>query len=277
MSPTEVQPARSVATIGFSRTRIELLQFFRETQALTFIFFFPIVMLVIFASVFNDPHFLVINGTGVTGAEYYLTGMIATGVMLSSFQALSITIAVERDNGTLKLLHGTPMPAIAYFIGKVGQVIFTTAIQIALLLAVAAIAYDVPLPDTAEKWAQLVGLVVLGTAAGTALGIAFAAVPRSGRTAANVVTPVVLVLEFISGVYFPYNQLPSWMQAIASLFPLKWMAQGLRSILLPPEMVHAEPGGSWQTGLGILVLLVWLVVGLVVAARTFRWVSERRA
>src|SRR6185437_8950977 len=120
------------------------------------------------------------NGAGVTGAQYYITGMIATGVMLSSFQALSIAIAVERDNGTLKMLRGTPMPAMAYFIGKVGQVVVTTVIQIALLLAVAAIFYDVELPSTAETWGRLVYLVVLGSAAGTSLGIAFAAVPRSG-------------------------------------------------------------------------------------------------
>jgi ABC-2 type transport system permease protein len=119
--------------------------------------------------------------------------------------------------------------------------------------------------------------VVLGAAAGTSLGIAFASVPRSGRTAANVVTPVVLVLEFISGVYFPYSQLPSWMHAIASVFPLKWMAQGIRSVFLPPEMVAAEPGGSWHLTTGVVVLLVWLVAGLLVAARTFRWVPDRRA
>jgi ABC-2 type transport system permease protein len=272
-----VATARTVATIGLSRVRVELLQFFRETQALVFIFFFPVVMLVIFASVFNGSDFIETAGVGITGAQYYLTGMIATGVMLSSFQALSITIAVERDNGTLKLLHGTPMPAMAYFIGKVGQVVVTTLIQIALLLAVARLAYGVPLPGSADKWFRLVWLLVLGAASGTALGIAFAAVPRSGRTAANVVTPVVLVLQFISGVYFPYNQLPSWMHAIASVFPLKWMAQGMRSVLLPAQMVHAEPGGSWQIGTGAVVLAVWLVVGLVIASRTFRWVTERRA
>jgi ABC-2 type transport system permease protein len=274
---SQVATSRRLATLGFSRTHIELLQFFRETQVLVFIFFFPVVMLIIFASVFDRPDFLEANGTGVTGAQYYVTGMIATGVMLSSFQALSIAIAVERDNGTLKMLRGTPMPPMAYFIGKVGQVVVTTAIQIALLLAVAAVFYGVELPSTPQTWGRLVYLVVLGSAAGTSLGIAFAAVPRSGRTAANVVTPVVLILQFISGVYFPYSQLPPWMHAIASIFPLKWMAQGIRSIFLPPEMVAAEPGGSWQLKEGFVILVLWLVVGLYFAAKTFRWIPTRRA
>ena len=169
------------------------------------------------------------------------------------------------------------MPAIAYFLGKIGQVVVTTVIQIGLLLAVARVAFDVPLPSDGARWLRLLWLVVLGAAAGTALGIAFASVPGPGAPPPTVVTPVVLVLQFISGVYFPYNQLPVWMHAIASIFPLKWMAQGMRSVFLPQAMVHAEPGDSWQLGHGAVVMVAWLVVGLFVAMRTFRWVRERHA
>jgi len=270
--------AKGVVGIGFSRTQVELLQFFREKQSLVFIFAFPIVMLVIFASAFGgSDEFIVVDGVGVTAAQYYVTSMIATGVMLTSFQALAIAIAIERDDGTLKLLRGTPMPALAYFAGKVGQVLVTTVIQVTLLLIVAGVAYSVPMPATAELWLDLVWLIALGAAAGTALGIAFSSVPRTGRTASAVVTPIVLILQFISGVYFPYGQLPTWMHAIASLFPLKWMAQGVRSVFLPPELVQNEPGGSWHLVAGAVVMTIWLVVGLVLATRTFRWVVERRA
>ena len=203
--------------------------------------------------------------------------MIATGVMLTSFQAMAISIAIERDDGTLKMLRGTPMPSLAYFIGKVGQVLLTTVVQIALLLVLAAFAYSVPMPATTELWLRLAWLVALGSASGTTLGIAFSSVPRTGRTASAVVTPVVLILQFISGVYFPYGQLPTWMHAIASLFPLKWMAQGMRSVFLPSWFAQQEPTGSFNVELCALVLIIWLVVGLVVATRTFRWVVERRA
>ena len=81
----------------------------------------------------------------------------------------------------------------------------------------------------------------------------------------------VLILQFISGVYFPYGQLPAWMHALASVFPLKWMAQGMRSVFLPGVSEADEPGGSWQLGTGAIVLTVWLVVGLVIAQRVFRW------
>ena len=90
-------------------------------------------------------------------------------------------------------------------------------------------------------------------------------------------TPIVIVLQFISGVFFPYGNLPEWMRAIASVFPLRWMAQGMRSVFLPEVMVDAEPGHSWHLGLGALVMSTWLVVGLFLAVRTFRWVRSGTA
>jgi ABC-2 type transport system permease protein len=61
------------------------------------------------------------------------------------------------------------------------------------------------------------------------------------------------------------------MQQVASLFPLKWMAQGRRSVFLPASAETIEVGGSWQHGATAVVLLVWLVLGLVVGIRAFRW------
>ena len=85
------------------------------------------------------------------------------------------------------------------------------------------------------------------------------------------VTTSVLIRQFISGVFFVYSDLPTWLQHIAAIFPLKWMAQGMRSVFLPPEFEAAEVSGSWQHGLTAIVLLVWLIVGLVLCVRTFRW------
>jgi ABC-2 type transport system permease protein len=270
---------KNVVALGFSRTRIELKEFFRARDAVVFIFAFPVVLLLIFSSVFGSgSDFIELsNGVGISAAQYYLTGMVASGVMQSSFQSLAISIAVERDAGTLKLLRGTPMPPIAYFLGKIGQVVVVTVIQLAVLLAVARLFFGVHLPGDAERWLRLVWLVVIGAAAGTTLGIAFSSVPKSGRSAPTVVTPIVVVLQFISGVFFAYFNIPEWMRAVASVFPLRWMAQGMRSVFLPDALVQAEPGHSWHLAAGAAVMTAWLVVGLVLSVRTFRWVVERQA
>ncbi|WP_425954813.1 ABC transporter permease [Xylanimonas sp. McL0601] len=274
MSATTL-PTRPAATrvpgtlrLGVERARYEVRGFFRERDAIIFIFAYPIVMLTIFATVFGRDGAEV--AASVPFTQYFLPGMIATGVLLSSFQSLAISIPVERDEGGLKRLRGTPLPPAAYFLGKVGQVLLVSVVQVALLLTVAALLFDVDMPD-ASGWVTFAWVFVLGVATGAVCGVGFSSLPRSGRSASTVVTPVVLVLQFISGVFFVFYDLPSWMQRVASVFPLKWMAQGMRSVFLPDEAASLEPSGSWQHGAIAAVLVAWLAVGLVVGVRTFRW------
>jgi ABC-2 type transport system permease protein len=89
------------------------------------------------------------------------------------------------------------------------------------------------------------------------------------------VTPVALVLQFISGVFFVYTELPPWLQQIAALFPLKWMCQGMRYVFLPDEFGTIEVGGSWELGKVAAVLAAWTVVGMVLCVTTFRWKTAR--
>jgi len=144
-------------------------------------------------------------------------------------------------------------------------------VQTALLLASAALLFGVDLPSDAGRWVTFGWVFLLGTATGAICGVAFSSVPSNGKAASAVVTPIVLVLQFISGVFFQYDQLPSWMQTTAALFPLKWLAQGMRSVFLPDWARDIEPSGSWQHGATAAVLGAYLVVGLVVAVKTFQW------
>jgi ABC-2 type transport system permease protein len=256
---------------GLVRGGVELLQFVRERDSMIFSFAYPILMLAIFSTVFGDDDPIVANGMTVSFAQYFLPGMVATGVMLSTYQTLAISIAVERDDGTLKRLRATPLPATSYFLGKVFLSLVTVLAQTALLLVVATLAFDVPLPDDAGRWVTFAWVFVLGTAAGAVCGVAYSSVPSSGRSASAVVVTPILVLQFTSGIFFPVSQLPGWMLDLSALFPLKWIAQGMRSVFLPDFMASAEPSGAWQHGATAAVLAAWLVVALVVGARTFRW------
>lgn len=261
------KPLPSTIKVGLSRTGLEVKQFFREKEQLIFTFFFPIIFLGIFSAVFGDTDF----GGGVNAATYFTPGMIASGIFLTGFQSLAITIAMERDEDLLKRLRGTPMSPQSYFIGKIGLVLVTSIAQFGLLLAIAGVLLGVDIPTEPSNWLNFLWIFVLGTASGSVLGIAFSVVPRSGKAASAVVTPVVLLLQFMSGVYFVYSSLPAWMRGVAEVFPLKWLAQGMRSVFLPAGSEANEPGGSWQLGIGAIVLSLWLVVGLVVAQRVFRW------
>jgi ABC-2 type transport system permease protein len=265
-APTTAPALPSLARLGLARTDLELRQFIRERDSMVFTFLFPVIMLFIFGAVFDEE-----VAPGVSFTQYFLAGMVASGIVMSSFQSLAIGIAVERDDGTLKRLRGTPMPAIAYFLGKIGLVLVTSVVQIAILLAVGALLFGIDLPASGAAWGRFAWIAILGSASGTVIGIAYSSLARSAKSAGAVVSPVVIVLQFVSGVFFVYNSLPGWMQNVAQVFPLKWLAQGMRSVFLPASFETQEVGDSWQLPQTALVLALWTVVGLVLCLRTFRW------
>jgi ABC-2 type transport system permease protein len=193
--------------------------------------------------------------------------------MTVGFQSLAIQIPIERDKGVLKRFRGTPMPKWVYFAGKVILVLAVGIAEVILLLAVAFLFYDLPVPP-ADHWLTFAWVSVLGITACTLCGIAFSSLARSGRSGPAVVTPVAIVLQFISGVFFEYASLPGWMQGLASVFPLKWMTQGMRSVFLPDGFAVNEPSHAWQHGTIALVLGAWIVAALVLCLLTFRW-TER--
>ena len=211
-------------------------------------------MIVIFGSIFNGD-----IGGGVTFTQYFVTGMIASGLMATGFQALAIQIPIERDRGVLKRLRGTPMPrcGLLHRQGRHGARDRRGRDRDPARRRGAALRRRRCRPPAA-KWLTFAWVGLLGITACTLCGIAFSSVARTGRSAPAVVTPVALVLQFISGVFFVFTELPPWMQQVAALFPLKWMCQGMRSVFLPDSFARQEAGrllgaGQGRAGAGRLV------------------------
>ena len=259
----------SIIRIGVLRGGLEIKQFFRQRESVVFTLLFPILLLFIFGSVFKTT-----VAPGVTFSQYFVAGMIASGLVNTGFQQLAIMIPVERDFGTIKRLRGTPMSPISYFIGKSILVTVSTIIQVLLLVLVGRLLFGLILPTTSDRWIRFAILLVIGSICSTILGIAFSGVPKSGRGASAVVSPIVIILQFISGVFFVFSQLPSWMQHTAAIFPLKWLTQGMRSVFLPDSFASQEPAGGWEFNKVIIILLLWSVIGTFFAIRSFKW-SEK--
>ncbi|WP_308467477.1 ABC transporter permease [Rathayibacter soli] len=270
-------PAGRGIRLGVSRIGYEVKTYFRRGDTVFFTFLFPVVMLSIFAVAFSSQGKLGTNpdgSGGITIAAYYLPGMLAAGVLLSGLQNLAVDIAGEKGDGTLKRLSGTPLPMMSYFIGKFGQVLMTGIMQTILLLLVARFAFNVALPTDAGSWLTFAWVFVVGIAASAVLGIALSGLPRTGKSATAVVIPITLILQFISGVYLQFTMLPTWLQNVASIFPLKWMAQGMRAVFLPASFASAEQGGSWNLGWVAVALFAWLIIGIVLCRVTFRWIRK---
>ena len=276
-NPTRaVRRRRNVVAGGAWRARFEILQYFRSGDTLFFTFLFPIFMLGLFSVAFgSDGDVQIAPGVPpLSMAELYLPGMLAAGLLLSGFQNLAMDIAVERSEGMLKRLGGTPLSPVSYFLGKIGQVAVTGVLQAALLLAFASIVLGAELPTEPARWATFAWVFVLGITTSALLGVALSSVPRTAKSATAVVVPIALALQFVSGVYLMFSQLPEWLQDAASLFPLKWMAQGMRAVFLPEEYAVLEQNGEWNLAGVAIALTVWLVIGLVLSLLTFRWIRR---
>jgi len=257
---------KETVRIGVLRSFLEVKQFMRQRESVVFTLFFPVILLFIFGTVFKDT-----IAPGVTFSQYFVAGMIASGLVNTGFQQLAITIPMERDDGTLKRLRGTPMSVSSYFIGKALLVTILMIVQTILLLFFGSVVFDLNLPTDPMLWWNFTWLVILGSACSTVLGIAFSVVPKSGRGASAVVSPIVIILQFFSGVFFVFTSLPVWMQQFAALFPLKWLTQGMRSVFLPADFATQEVAGNWEIGKTALILIIWLILGLLISIKTFKW------
>ncbi len=260
-------PLPGALRVGWARAGIEIRMFLRNKASLVFTLSLPILLLLILGSIFGGQ----VQGTDVDFKQVFIAGIIAAGVMSVAFTGLAITMAIERGDGSVRRLGATPMPRSSYFFGKIVLVLVTGVAETILLVGISVLAFHLRLPDTLDRWVRFGWVLALGATACALIGIAYSWIIPNARSASAIVTPPFLVLQFISGVFFPFGELPRWMQTVASLFPLKWMAQGLRSVFLPDSFQRVEPAGTWETGQTAAVLGGWCVVGIVICLTTFRW------
>lgn len=260
----------STTGLGLSRGGVELKQFFRAKEQVIFTFTFPAFILVLLGSIFDQAY-----PGGVTVGQVFSASMIGAGIVATSFLNLGIGVTLDRDDGTLKRLRGTPMPAAAYFLGKVVLVAVASLAEVVLLLVVGMLMFDVTLPTEPERWLTFAWVFALSIVSCSLLGIAISSFAKSAQSASAVTNLPYVGLQFMSGVYIPVSQLPDWMITVGALFPIKWAAQGFRSVFLPDSMMVQEAAGSWELGKTALVLGAWCVIGLALCLVTFRWTHKR--
>jgi ABC-2 type transport system permease protein len=265
---TESQsPLPSPLRIGLSRVVPELKMFYRRPEQVVLTFSMPAVICILLGSIFSTklPHSDTSTGAVIAAS------MLAYGILSTSFISLGISIAADRDTGALRRLRGTPTTATSYFIGKIGLVAIASVAEAVILLSVGVLFFELHLPTTVFGWFTLMWVFLLGIVSCSLLGIFISNLASNAVSAAVVTNGPAVGLQFVSGTYVPLIALPNWMLILGSIFPVKWMAQGFRSVLLPSRMVALEPAGSWEHWHIFLVLLAWTVSGLVACLAVFRW------
>jgi ABC-2 type transport system permease protein len=261
----------SALRIGFSRVVPELKMFYRRPEQLVLTFSMPAVICLLLGAIFSAK----LPGTETSTGAVIAASMLAYGILSTSFVNLGIGIAADRETGALRRLRGTPATASSYFIGKIMLVAIASLAEAIILLLVGVVIFGLRLPTGVFGWFTLTWVFILGIVSCSLLGIFVSNLVSNTLSAAVITNGPAVGLQFMSGTYVPLVALPTWMLIVGSFFPVKWMAQGFRSVLLPPQMVVFEPAGSWEHGRILLVLAAWSVAGLVACLSVFRW-SERR-
>jgi ABC-2 type transport system permease protein len=257
----------SPLTIGLSRVVPELKMFYRRPEQVVLTFSLPALISILLGSIFSTklPH------TNTSTGSVIAAGMLAYGILSTSFINLGISVAADRDTGALKRLRGTPTTALSYFIGKILLVAILSLAEAVVLVSVGVLFFELQVPTTVFGWFTLSWVFLLGIVSCSLLGVFISNLASNAVTAAVVTNGPAVGLQFVSGTYVPLIVLPTWMLTLGSIFPVKWMAQGFRSVLLPSNMAAYEPAGSWEHWHIFLVLMAWSIAGLAACLAVFRW------
>ncbi|WP_375481365.1 ABC transporter permease [uncultured Mycobacterium sp.] len=241
--------------------------FYRRPEQLALTFSMPAVICILLGSIFSTklPHSDISTGSVIAAS------ILAYGILSTSFINLGISIAADRDTGALKRLRGTPTTASSYFIGKIMLVAIASLAEAIVILSVGVVFFELHLPTTVFGWLTLTWVFLLGIVSCSLIGIFISNLASNAVSAAVVTNGPAVGLQFVSGTYVPLMVLPPWMLTVGSIFPVKWMAQGFRSVLLPSKMVAFEPAGSWEHWHIFLVLTAWSIGGLAACLAVFRW------
>ncbi|MFH9436416.1 ABC transporter permease [Streptomyces rochei] len=257
---------------GLQRGRIELRQLLRNPKELSGHLTNVAVAVAVAAFISED-----VPGTGTPMAHLTLAGFAAYLLFQVGLVNLPQILVTEREEGALLRLRATPGGIPAYLIAKCVLVLATAVGTLALLLLAGAVLVDGPVPRGVAGWLTLLWVTALGLLAVVPLGAAIGAVLPNPREALALIMLPVMALLIMSGTVFPITTLPVPVQQVASVFPLKWMAQGLRSALLPDAARAAEPAGSWELPMVALVLTAWAVLGFLLAIPLLRHAARRES
>ncbi len=239
--------------------RIDLLRFWRNSQSRYFTVLLPIVFLVIFAAIFKGV--TVVDGKTIKLTTFYVPGIMTLGIISACYVNLTQAVVTQRESGELKRMRGTPLPASFVISSRASVGVVVAIVMSALLLLIGDVAYGVPVPHAI---AGLILAVVVGAACFACIAFAISTRIRAADSAAPVTNLTVLPLYFISGVFVPETQIPKFLRDIAEVFPIYHLANAIRQPFV-------DPHGVAFSGTDLLVLAVWGVGALLVAARAFQW------
>ncbi|MGH9165597.1 MAG: ABC transporter permease [Acidimicrobiales bacterium] len=242
--------------------RYDQKTFWRQPESVFFTVALPLIFLFLFVSIFGNGT-IDVGGHLVKGSTYYVPGIVTLAMVSATVLNLSISMAIARERGRLKRVRSTPLPPWVFLAGRIGTASGVTALLVVAVTGLGRLVYGVSVPTNTLGGLALT--VLVGTAAGCALGFALATAIPSESSAPAVTNAVILPLYFFSGIFIPSEDIPATMRAIGDVFPVKHLFEALLTAFDPRT---TGAGIAWAD---LAVVAAWGLLAAVVATRRFRW------
>jgi ABC-2 type transport system permease protein len=237
---------------------IELKLYLREPIGTFFTLAFPIMLLVLFGSIYGNKPNPFFGGLGFVDASVPAYTAIIIGT--TGLMSLAISVASQREQGVLRRYKATPLRPLAYLGAQVIILYLMTAGGMMLLVLTGKIFYHLRF---AGNVFNVAAGFTLSCAAFFALGFVLAGLMPTARSAQVTAMILFYPMMFLSGAAIPREVLPAGVRSMAKFLPMTPVVDLLRGLW---------SGGGW-TGHGgdVLFLAGTTIVFTLIAVRTFRW------
>ena len=161
--------------------------------------------------------------------DFIAPGIMAMTVMMSVMTGLPAAISQEREVGTLDGMMVAPINRLSVILGKTFAQMARGILQGVLILVLAVMLFGV----TVHGNILLVfALLLLGVFSFVGLGVVLTSFAEDQETAVMMMTTIMFPMMFLSGVFFPVEQMPWFMQSISKFLPLTYVADALRKVMV---------------------------------------------
>ena len=257
--------------LGLRRGWTELVQSLRSTQDQGY-YLFTAVAVVGYLFLRRNTE---VEGTDLMLPSVSLPSILGALVAFGVIIGPAYTLAMEKEDGTLLRYKAVPYGLRGYFTGQLFLQSASLVPQLLVILVPSFLLFDNLMAD-ASGWLTLVWVLVLGLLATMPIGMVIGAlVPSMQKVGTWGMLPV-MVMVGISGIFYPIERLWGWVEVVAQIFPMYWLALGMRSAFLPDEAKVLEVGESWRTLETVGVLGLWAVVGIVLTPVVLRRMARRQ-
>ena len=257
--------------LGIFRGWIEFKQYLRSPQEMIW----AIVMSAIFIGVLWFQRDQTIEGVSL--ALLTLPSLLGMTIAQGGFMGAASVLSLDREDGTLLRAKATPQGMVGYLVSRILYVMLTIILSLVILVIPSLFLINGLANISGEGLFTLVWIFALGLLATAPWGAIVGSLVKSSSSGFGLTFLPLIGLISISGIFYPITAMAGWLQAIAQVFPMYWMGLGMRSAFLPDSAAAAELAGSWRIGETVVILVIWAIVGMLIAPRVLRRMAQRES